>query len=255
MLITSTEGVETSQVERCLLVDHLLAVDDVYTLRQEGGVAVHPYAAEAVDEVLLHGCDMVDAGGDGVDDFKVGLYVGVLDEYPCAAVVVARPVGHEAVGELRCGAEIGEVVIRNGSEGEVAVAAAVLHGQFGGIGGEYGGNCRTLVVGSGQIHLCPEVVEVEVSVLLDGHPAASGIGDVDGRYGGAEGSAALLVGCPDFRSIVGVVDRIDDVDGVVEEVGLIVRKLGEVADGFAEGKGRLFHKIGDGECGIVGFRA
>ena len=198
---------------------------------------------------------MVDAGDDGVDDLKVGLHVGVFDEHPCAAVVVARPVGHEAVGELRCGAEIGEVVFRNGSEGEVAVAAAVLHGQFGGIDGEYSRHSRSLVVGSGQIHLGSEVVEVEVSVLLDSHPAASGIGDVDGRYRGAEGSAALLVGCPDFRSMVRVVDRIDDVDGIVEEVGLFVRKLGEVADGFAEGKGRLFHKIGDGECGIVGFRA
>ena len=59
VLVTSTEGTEAPQIERGLLDDGLLAVDDVYTLRQEGGIAVHPYAAEAVDEVLLHYRGMV----------------------------------------------------------------------------------------------------------------------------------------------------------------------------------------------------
>ena len=160
----------------------------------------------------------------------VGLYVFILGDDPCRAIVGGVP-NADGIGQLRRGAKVVEVT-GIGAEGEAFAVFGKLHGN--GLGLHLCRGRRGVVGGMahGKELLCPYVVNVPFAPEVYYHPTAGRVGEVNGQRIGVFRNAAVGIGhaCRPHEVGVGFC-IINGVGGEIRIVDRICLVVGEFFKG------------------------
>ena len=160
----------------------------------------------------------------------VGLYVFILGDDPCRAIVGGVP-NADGIGQLRRGAKVVEVA-GIGAEGEAFAVFGKLHGN--GLGLHLCRGRRRVVGGMahGKELLCPYVVNVPFAPEVYYHPTAGRVGEVNGQRIGVFRNAAVGIGhaCRPHEVGVGFC-IINGVGGEIRIVDRICLVVGEFFKG------------------------